>query len=505
MNRTNTKGGFMRFLAGKADIQNINDSSLVLFCVEGNPGRNRVLKEIDRNLGGTIRAVYDSNEFAGQLNQTVVIHTSGRAAFGRLILAGLGPKKALKPDCYRQAAGTMARLGAVRRSSSLGIYFGENESAEYAKAIVEGFILGRYCLDDYKSEKKHDDITDTVTFYSPNKAHVVRLEKGIKSGEIIGGGASLTRTLSAMPGNDLTPRKFVSRAQKLAQKYNFQCKALDEKHIRAERMNAYLGVARGSAEPPRFLILEYRGGRAKAKPIVLIGKGITFDSGGISLKPGLDMQEMKSDMTGGAIVLAAIMTATRLGLKQNIIGLVPLAENLPSGNALKPGDIITSRKGKTIEIINTDAEGRLILIDALDYANEFNPQAVIDICTLTGGAMYILGYWGALLMGNNDRLKDLIRSASEASAENVWELPIWDGQRKWIKSDIADLKNSGGKPATSITAAAFLEACIGDWPWAHIDIASVDIEKYGQPYVPKGHTGFGFRLIMELLSNWKKA
>jgi leucyl aminopeptidase len=284
---------------------------------------------------------------------------------------------------------------------------------------------------------------------------------------------------------------------------------LDEKKIRSERMNAYYGVARGSDEPPRFVILEYKGGRPNSKPIVLVGKGITFDAGGISLKPGLDMHEMKSDMTGGAVVLSAVMTAARLGIKQNVVGLIPLAENLPSGNALKPGDVVTSRSGKTVEIINTDAEGRLILIDALDYANEFNPQAVIDICTLTGGAMYILGYWGALLMGNNDNLKNMIRSASEASSENVWELPIWDSQRKWMESEIADLRNSGGKPATSITAAAFLEACIGDWPWAHIDIASVDItpanvKKHGLPYIPKGHTGFGFRLIMETLLRWKK-
>jgi len=303
----------------------------------------------------------------------------------------------------------------------------------------------------------------------------------------------------------------VATVQKEAKKYGVSSRALDEKQIVAERMLAFDSVARGSAEPPRLLILEYSGGAKTNRPIVLLGKGITFDAGGISLKPALDMHHMKSDMSGGAAVAGAVIAAARLGLRQNVVGLVPLAENLPSGTATRPGDIVKSRKGKTIEILNTDAEGRLILADGLDYANEFNPQAVIDICTLTGGAMYVLGYGGALLMGNNDKLKAQVKDASDATAERTWELPLWDEYGVWMKSDIADLKNSGGKPGTSLTAAAFLQEFTGDWPWAHIDIASVDYMpaleqgKFTRSYIPsKTYTGFGMRLLVEVLSKWKK-
>jgi leucyl aminopeptidase len=208
-------------------------------------------------------------------------------------------------------------------------------------------------------------------------------------------------------------------------------------------------------------------------------------------------------MQGGAIVLSTVIAAARLGLPLNIVGLIPLAENLPSSKALKPGDIIMSRKGKSIEIINTDAEGRLILADALDYANEFKPQAVIDIATLTGASLYVLGYAGAPILGNNKKLTDAIRISSEATAEKVWEMPIWDEYRDQMKSSLADLKNSGGKAAGTCAAAAFLENFIGDWPWGHIDIAYTDVEKTGRPYTPRGASGFGLRLLVHLLSNWR--
>ncbi|UCD93364.1 MAG: leucyl aminopeptidase, partial [Candidatus Zixiibacteriota bacterium] len=290
----------------------------------------------------------------------------------------------------------------------------------------------------------------------------------------------------------------------LARKYKLKLDILNERRIKAEKMGALLAVAQGSSQPPRFLVLEHRGGKANAKPIVLVGKGITFDSGGISLKPVLDMHKMKGDMQGGAVVLATMVTAARLKLPVRVIGLVPLAENMPSSKALKPGDVVKSRKGKTIEIISTDAEGRLILADALDYAGEFKPQAVIDLATLTGGALYILGHAGVPIMGNNKRLADAIRAAARVTAEKVWEMPLWEEYQEQLKSPVADLKNSGGKPANTITAAIFLENFIGGWPWAHIDIAAVDDETKGRPYIPKGPSGIGLRLLVSLLANWKK-
>jgi leucyl aminopeptidase len=268
-------------------------------------------------------------------------------------------------------------------------------------------------------------------------------------------------------------------------------------------MGALWAVGKGSEQPPRFIILEHRKG-GTSKPVVLIGKGITFDSGGISLKPPADMDEMKGDMTGGAVMLSVIAAAARLKLPVNIVVLIPLAENMPSGRALKPGDIVTSRKGKTIEIISTDAEGRLILADALDYANKFKPQAVLDMATLTGAALYVLGHAAIPVIGNNSKLMDALREAACNTAERVWEMPLWDEYREQIKSTIADIKNSGGRPAGTLTAAAFLENFIGDWPWVHIDIAAVDLEKSGRPYIPKGSTGIGVRLLVEMLIHWKK-
>ncbi len=269
-------------------------------------------------------------------------------------------------------------------------------------------------------------------------------------------------------------------------------------------MGGLLSVARGSVEPPRFMILKYKGAAAAQRPVVLVGKGVTFDAGGISIKPALDMHEMKQDMTGSAVMIATIITAARLKLPLNLVVLVPATENLPSGTATRPGDIITMRTGKTVEIINTDAEGRLILADALDYANNYNPQAVIDIATLTGAAIFILGYAGAPILGNNENLLKRIEVAADATAEKVWRLPIWDEHREQMKSSIADLVNSGGRAAGTIAASAFLENFIGDYPWAHIDIAWMDMEHSGKPYTPKGATGFGVRLLTEMLSHWKK-
>jgi leucyl aminopeptidase len=347
-------------------------------------------------------------------------------------------------------------------------------------------------------------LVEELMFAVDDRKNLNRLEKATTRGQIIAEGQNLVRELGTIPGNHLNPTMLANKAKKLASKYKLKCKILDKEAIVKEKMGAFLSVAAGSAQPPRFIILEYKGAPANRKPVVLVGKGITFDSGGISLKQSAGMQDMKGDMCGAASVLAAIVTAARLKLPQNIVTLIPATENLPSGTATKPGDIVTSRKGLTIEVINTDAEGRLILADALDYANKFNPQAVIDIATLTGATMFILGTAGIPFMTNNKKLKDRIFDASTMTSEKVWKLPIWNEHREQMKSSVADLVNSGGRQAGTIAAGAFLEYFIGDYNWAHIDIASVDQETKDKAYVPKGITGIGMRLLVEVLSNWKK-
>ena len=266
-------------------------------------------------------------------------------------------------------------------------------------------------------------------------------------------------------------------------------------------MNALLAVASGSNEEPKFIILEYAGGKKSAAPIVLVGKGLTFDSGGISIKPSDKMEEMKSDMSGGAAVMGVIMAATDLHLPLNIIGFIPATENMPGGTAYKPGDILKSYSGKTIEVLNTDAEGRLILADALAYASEFKPEAVIDVATLTGACIVALGDDVIGMLGTDDKLKSEIDRAAQTTGELVWELPLWESYHELIKSDIADYKNSSGRSAGTITAAAFLSKFAGDAPWVHLDIAGPAWTNKEKTYIPKGASGVAVRLLVEFLRN----
>ncbi|PKK84943.1 MAG: leucyl aminopeptidase [candidate division Zixibacteria bacterium HGW-Zixibacteria-1] len=484
------------FVAAKGNV-------LVKFCHQDGFAEDKLLRIINEKLKNGLKNIFDSGEFEGKLNQTIVLHAVPGIKAERVVLAGLGKKDKVNHDSYRQAAGTLSRIPAVKKAKSVAFYFGDGEDGKIATAVVEGFLLGRFEINDYKTGNDDgDDKLETIFFHGTDQNQVKLFKKAVTAGQIIAEGVILARRLASMPGNSLPPEKFASEARTQAGRHKIKITVLNEKQIKTEKMGALLAVAQGSAEPPRFVIMEYKGGKASQKPIVIIGKGVTFDSGGISLKPVQDMHKMKGDMQGGAIILGTMVTIARLGLPLNVVGLIPLAENMPSSRALKPGDIITSRKGKTIEIISTDAEGRLILADALDYANKFKPQAVIDIATLTGGALYVLGYSGAPIMGNDTQLMAALKKASEATAERVWEMPIWDDFRDRMKSPIADLKNSGGKPAATMTAGAFLESFTGDWPWAHIDVASVDDELTGKPYIPVGASGTGLRLLVALLEQW---
>lgn len=496
----------MKFDYSASLLADIITDSLVIFTAEFNKATGKRLKSIDNASAGALSSMLVSEEFMGKTGETAVIYKPDGFKAKKIILAGVGKQKDLCADCFRKAAGTVSRLKSLCSDNKAAFNLGDLENAEYFQGATEGYLLGSYKLLDYKTgdSKKSKNKLSQITFVTENKKNLKRMEKACEKGRIIGEGQNLARTLSNTPANFLTPKDFAKKAQELARKYKFSCRVLDEKAIEKEKMGLYLSVAEGSKQPPRFIILEYKGAPSNRKPIVLVGKGVTFDSGGISLKPGLNMHEMKADMTGAGVVLSAITTAARLGIQQNIVGLLPTTENMPSGKATKPGDVITSRKGLTVEIINTDAEGRLVLADALDYANKFKPQAVIDIATLTGASLYILGYAGAPIMGNKPKLMQMIKDAAENSAERVWEMPIWDDHRNQMKSSIADLVNSGGRPAGTICAGAFLEYFIGDYPWAHIDIAYVDIEPRGSAYIPKGITGIGMRLLVDVLMNWKK-
>lgn len=488
-----------------AGIQEVAADALVVLTPSYNSLSDSTLKAIDAATDGALASLLESEEFSGDSGEQVTLFRPEGFKVNRIILAGVGETK-VTAESVRKAMGKLSRQKTLTGVKSAAIALVRMSAAEQYQAAVEGYLLGAFKLLDFKSGDDRNDSNKLakLIFIADKKGTLNKIEKAATLGQIIAEGQLTARRLAATPANELTPKKYADEVQKLARKYGFKCRVLDEKQIAKEKMGGLLSVARGSVEPPRFLILEHLNGPAKQPPIVLVGKGVTFDSGGISLKPGLNMHEMKQDMAGSAAVVGTVMTAARLGIKRNIVGLIPATENMPAGNATKPGDIITMRSGKTVEIINTDAEGRLILADALDYANTFEPQAVIDICTLTGATLFILGYSGAPIAGNNKGLTGLIEAASGRTAERVWTMPIWDDFRDAMKSSIADLVNSGGRPAGTLTAAAFLENFVGDWPWAHVDIAYVDLEPKGRAYTPKGASGFGVRLLVDVLSNWKK-
>ncbi|MBD3401482.1 leucyl aminopeptidase [candidate division GN15 bacterium] len=486
--------------------EDIAVDTLVVFTTSYDAIPRGAMKSLDDASGNILSTLLDSEEFSGASGETVTLYRPDGYSCGRVIVAGLGAKQDVDADSFRRAMGVVSRMKGIRSVGRAALSFDAHLEPANVGAAVEGYLLGSFKLLNYKTgdDSSLDTKLESLEILVDKKSGARKFESAAERGKIIAEGQILARRLSATPANDLTPKKYAKEAQRLAKEFGFSCTVLDEKAIAKEKMGGVIAVGQGSAEPPRFLILEHKGRNDKQAPIVLVGKGVTFDTGGISLKPSLNMHEMKQDMTGSAVVLATLVTAARLGVKRNIVGLIPATENMPSGTAIKPGDIITMRKGKTVEIINTDAEGRLILADALDYANKYKPQAVIDIATLTGACLFILGYAGAPFVGNNSKLTDLIREAAANTAERVWEMPLWDDFKQAMKSDIADLVNSGGRPAGTLTAAGFLSNFVGDWPWAHIDIAYMDMEPKGTPYTPKGASGFGVRLLVDVLANWKK-
>jgi leucyl aminopeptidase len=457
------------------------------------------LDAVDKGTGGAIGRVLAAGDFSGKKDETAVLYPSGPAS--RLLLVGLG-----KPDEIDRTAIRRAAAIAGKKARSLGVtraafYLppevrGKVPPAEVGQSIAEGLAQGAWQYNEMKKpgEDKKPPLERFDLLAHDGPAELIQ---GHKTGEAIGAGQTFARGLQVLPGNVATPTYIANVARDLAQRYGFGVTILDKAAIIKEKMGALLSVAQGSAEEPRFIALEYKG--ADTAPIVLIGKGVTFDTGGISIKPAQNMEDMKYDMSGAAAVLGTFETLGRLKPKVHVVGLIPSTENMPSGTAVKPGDVVTSHLGKTIEVINTDAEGRLILCDALSYARRYKPAAVVDIATLTGAIVVALGHSAAGVMGTDEKLVEEVRQAGERAGERVWELPLWDDYRDLMKSDIADVKNSGGRPAGSISAGWFLREFVDGFPWAHLDIAGTAYTERDEPGRVKGPTGMGVRLFTELV------
>ena len=438
----------------------------------------------------------------------------------RVIILGVGQKFTL--DAVRKCAATLATKIREMKLTKVGIDLTDieaiatdiqEEEAYIAQAVVEGFELGLYDYNKLKTDrvqalkdKKHKseakfEFKELVLITSASSLKAV--ESGAKVGEVIGSAQSMVRDLINSPSNYMTATDLANVAKASGKKYGYKVTVFDKKKIQQLNMGGLLGVNLGSAEPPTFSILDYTpSGKAKAT-IALVGKGVTFDTGGISIKPSENMSDMKSDMSGAADVIGAVEIAARLKLPIRVIGFIPATDNKPSATAQNPGDVLTTYSGITVEVDNTDAEGRLILADALTYAKEeYIPDAIIDLATLTGACVIALGYQAAGLFTNNDELAEKLSKAGIRSGEKVWRMPLWDDYDKQIKSEVADVKNTGGRGAGAITAAKFLEKFIGDHKaWAHLDIAGPSFPSMGSSGA-KSSSGFGVRLLAEVLRNW---
>ncbi|HSD32314.1 MAG TPA: leucyl aminopeptidase [Gemmatimonadales bacterium] len=459
------------------------------------------LAPLDQATGGALGRALANGDFKGKRDETLLAYGTGKAR--RVLLVGMGKANEVTTSAVRRAAAVAAKRARVLGTGRFAFGVAAEArntlaAATIAQAAVEGAAHGGWAFVELK--RPSDELRATIAGVDVvvDAADAKPAEAGRVRGDAVAAGHLLARGLQMQPGNVCTPTYLAEQAQALGRTHGFGVTVLGPAELRAEGMGALLAVAQGSAQEPRFMVLDYRGA-GDAAPVVLVGKGITFDSGGISIKPAANMEEMKYDMSGAAAVLGTFETLGRLRPPLNVVGLISSTENLPSGTAVKPGDVIKSHFGKTIEIVNTDAEGRLVLCDALSYARRYKPAAVIDAATLTGAVVIALGNQASAVMGNDDALAAEVRDAGERAGERCWPLPLWDEYRDLVKSDIADVKNSGGRGAGSIAGGWFLREFVEGYPWVHIDIAGTAYTDNEAPHQTKGPTAFGVRLFSEFL------
>ena len=490
-------------------------NALVLGLFQGTKSVPKAFQPLDKSADGALSQLLKLGDFTGKANETSILYLAKQAGFKRIILLGLGPQKEITPNTFREAAGTAVRLSQdhnlLRLGLALHLLTDKFEPAPIAQAIAEGALAGRYDYQEHLTldeDRQKKSMPMRITLLDPSNSarRQSSLKQGCRIGVILAQGQNLSRAIANQPGNQINPPVLGRLAQSLARQHGLTCKLFDEKKLKQLGCNAILAVGSGSANKPRLISLEYNRPRSGSpKPdVVLVGKAITFDSGGISLKPSANMQDMKFDKCGGCNVIAAMVSLTRLKLPLHVVGLIASAENLPSQTAYRPGDIIKTYNGKTVEVQNTDAEGRLVLADALAYAARMKPTAIIDMATLTGAIVVALGSHFAGLFSNNTALLNRIKKASELSGESLWPMPSGPPYLQQMRSKIADLKNIDSRRGSACTAAAFLGEFVGDIPWAHIDIAAVADTSEQTPYRSVGATGFALRLVMEYLRELAK-
>ncbi|HBB96562.1 MAG TPA: leucyl aminopeptidase [Blastocatellia bacterium] len=493
----------MEVIGSPKPCNEVDAEGLAIAVFKDEKANNGLLKTLDAAVGGMIADVIESEEFTAKQGETAYFHVSSKSLKARrVLLIGCGERSSYKAAQITQMAGTATRFLRSKNVKTVAIApRADGDAEKVAQTAAVGAVMGLFELDKYRTSDKEKRELKSVTVVIEG-ADKKAVQRGADRGRIIGESTNFTRDLANEPGGYMTPTILAARAKQVAKEFGLSIEILDQRQMEKLGMGSLLGVSRGSDEPPKLIILKYEPSRFRSRKgelLALVGKGITFDSGGISLKPGENMELMKYDMTGAATVIGTMRAIAQLKPSVPVLGIAPCSENLPSGKATKPGDILTAMTGKTIEVINTDAEGRLVLADAIAYAKKLGATRIIDMATLTGAVTIALGDVNTAILGTDQKLIDEVIASGTEVGEKFWQLPLDDEYTKQIKSDIADIKNVGGKKAGTITAAAFLKEFAEDTPWAHLDIAGTAWGDPATPFRSKGPTGVAVRTLVEFI------
>ncbi len=486
------------------NIAELKSDAILLNVAEGVAELSGDLAAVDKALGGAISELVTQGEIKGKLNEVTIVHSQGKLPATRVVVTGLGETSELSRDRLCGAVAETCRLlrkKGVKAIATIaqGVGIAGIGLATAAQAVTEGALLGLYTFRKHITKEAEQGEIETITIVGSSQAEQEELELGSGRGRILAEATNLARDMVNEPANYMTPTIMAEEARELAKRCGLECQVLEQTKMQELGMGALLGVARGSKEPPKLIVLHYQGGDSTGADLALVGKGITFDSGGISIKRADKMSEMKGDMAGGAAVLAAMGALAQFKPRLNVVAAIPATENLPSGRALKPGDILTALGGKTIEIISTDAEGRLILADALGYVRKLGVKGIVDVATLTGACQIALGDVCSGVFGNNQEFVDRFLAAAAEAGELSWQMPMYKQYKEQNKSDVADIKNSGGRYGGAITAAQFLAEFVGDTPWVHLDIAGTFFSDKERSCLVKGATGVAVRTLVNFV------
>jgi leucyl aminopeptidase len=484
----------MEVKADSRKFYEIECDALAVSVFEGEKPESGLLAELDQRTGGVLTSLIETGEFSGKSSESAYVHNTGEMKARRLLLLGAGKKEEFTADKVRRMAGTAARTLRGKKARTFAFI----ANAENAQAATEGALLALFEPDKYHTSDKTESHLDQMILATDGN-ELDAAKAGIERGRIIAEATNFGREVINEPSNVMTPTEMANKAAEVAKAYGLELDVLDEDQMRELGMGSLLGVAQGSAEPAKLIVLTYKPKTKSDETVAIVGKGVTFDTGGISIKPADGMEKMKYDMAGGATTIAAMQAIAQLKPAVNVLGIVPATENMPGGRAQRPGDVVRAMTGKTIEVINTDAEGRLILADAVAYARKLGATKIVDLATLTGAVSIALGDLYVAILGNNQEWIDTVIGVAKKSGEKFWQLPLDKEYREQIKSEIADIKNIGGRKAGTITGAYFIREFVEDTPWVHLDIAGTAWNDSTKPYLAIGPTGVCVRTLVNLV------